>query len=199
MTRLTNWLRNEIVEAAVVKSGIAAEFEKYEADREQWAGEMADASIGGPEVVALVANVEAKVQRAIKALPEDLRPDGPIVGLRGSLWANIAGCKVYISEFVGQRCCKHSVTLTADHPLAVRFFALEDREKEIEERRHALRTQVRAALNQVNTVAQLLKVWPEARELLPGQAAPAPQLPAVRAEELNALVGLPSEEEKAND
>lgn len=199
MTRLTNWLRDEIVAAAVTKSGIRAELDKYVADRKQWAGEVADASLGGPETVALIAKVQAKVKRALKDLPEDLRSDYSIVARRGYLTVNIAGCRVHVNEFDDNRPCKSSATFTADHPLAVRFFELEDRSKDISERRSTLRSQVRAALKQVNTVAQLLKAWPEARELLPEQAAPAPQLPAVRVADLNALVGLPSDEEKAND
>lgn len=47
-----------------------------------------------------------------------------------------------------------------------------------------------------NTDNQLLKVWPEAAELMPKETKKV-QLPAVQTADLNALIGLPSEKEIA--
>lgn len=160
--------------------------------KREWAEQVADYSLGGPEVVAQIASIESKIAKLVSALPEKLRDDVSAVRKRGYLTANIAGCAVHVSAWAGDRPAAATTVITADHPLAVRFFELENLEKDIEQRRIELRTKVRAALNSVNTVAQLLKVWPEAAELLPKTVAPKSTLPAIPVADLNALVGLPS-------
>ncbi|ELV4980379.1 hypothetical protein SHB81_000001, partial [Escherichia coli] len=51
-----------------------------------------------------------------------------------------------------------------------------------------------AALNSVTTVKRLIEVWPESKELLPKEADKASTaLPALRVEDLNKMIGLPSE------
>ncbi|MFT7963069.1 Nmad5 family putative nucleotide modification protein, partial [Salmonella enterica] len=46
----------------------------------------------------------------------------------------------------------------------------------------------------VTTVKRLIEVWPESKELLPKEADKASTaLPALRVEDLNKMIGLPSE------
>ncbi|MFN0682916.1 Nmad5 family putative nucleotide modification protein, partial [Escherichia coli] len=53
---------------------------------------------------------------------------------------------------------------------------------------------VRLPLNSVTTVKRLIEVWPESKELLPKEADKASTaLPALRVEDLNKMIGLPSE------
>lgn len=192
MTKLTVSLRDDIVAAAQAKAGIDAEKTAFQTAKREWAEQVADYSLGGPEVVAQIATVQRKIDKLVGALPEHLKCHVSAVKHRTYLAANIAGCAVHVSAWEGARPAAATVVIAADHPLAVRFFELENLEKDIEDRRVELRTKVRAALNSVNTVARLLKVWPEAAELLPKTVAPKSTLPAIPVADLNALVGLPS-------
>ncbi|HCL4106045.1 Nmad5 family putative nucleotide modification protein [Pseudomonas aeruginosa] len=192
--RLNTWLRDKIVEAALAKSGIVDEQSKWQAERRIWAERVADDSVGGPDVVAKAKQVEKKIDKLLATLPEPLRISDGILPTRGSLNLNAAGCKVHVNEFEGQRPCARNHTLPADHPLVIEFFQLEDWKKDIDARYADLSSQVRAMVNSVGTVGSLLKVWPEAAELIPQSAAPVSNLPALKAEELNKLIGLPTPE-----
>lgn len=195
--RLNTWLRDKIVEAALAKSGIVDELNKYKEDRRSWAERVADDSVGGPDVIAKARQIEKKIDKLLATLPEPLRAQEGILTTRGALYLNAAGCKVYVNEFEGRRPCARSHTLEAGHPLVVEFFQLEDRKKDIDTRYADLSSQVRAMVNSVGTVGSLLKVWPEAAELVPQSAAPVSNLPALKAEELNKLIGLPTPEPAA--
>ena len=59
-----------------------------------------------------------------------------------------------------------------------------------DERRQALRA-TKAMLEAVSTIGKLSEVWPEGKEFFAEYVdKPAPQLPAVRVQEINALLGL---------
>lgn len=52
-----------------------------------------------------------------------------------------------------------------------------------------------AALNSVTTTKRLIDVWPESKELIPDGVDTAKQtLPALKVEDLNRLIGLPTEQ-----
>lgn len=193
--RLNNWMREKIIENALEKSGLNRQEEQYNADRKVWANAVADESLGGAQAVALILETEKKVAKLAEKLKSqipNLKVCTPqIVSRASSIMANIAGCKVRVAEWEGLRpACE--VTLTADHPLAIQFFELERRHSDLTEKRCTLKANVKAVVDSVATVASLLRAWPEAAELLPKDAAPASQLPAVQAADLNKLIGLPS-------
>lgn len=99
-----------------------------------------------------------------------------------------------MNEWEGERAAVSGAMFAADDPLSVQFEQLENEDKAISNKREAIRTQVRAALSNVNTIKQLLTAWPEAAELLPTYAAPKPTLPALCVADLNAAIGLPTGE-----
>lgn len=191
--KLTTYLRDAVVENALVKAGVRKAEAEYNAERVAWAIKVADESIGGAEVVALLEAANKKVAKIIAALPEHLRGDVQLGPITGSIYGVFGGKRIYINSWPGSRPAKN-INLPADHPLSVEFFALEDRKTELDKRRDSIRVDVRAAVNSVTTVARLLAIWPEAKELLPTSAAPKPQLPAIKVEHLNAAIGLPTEE-----
>ncbi|MEN9533328.1 MAG: Nucleotide modification associated domain 5, partial [Pseudomonadota bacterium] len=57
---------------------------------------------------------------------------------------------------------------------------------------NSIEKSVTAALANIHSDTKLLKVWPEAAELLPNEIQKV-QLPALPTADLNALIGLPSE------
>jgi hypothetical protein len=194
--RLNTWMREQIVANALEKSGLNQQMEQYKADRAAWANAVADESMGGSQAMALILDTEKKAVKLMEKIKGQV-PEGalrtPYIAVRvGDIMANIAGCKVYVSEWEGKRPAR-DVTLTADHPMAIQFFDLENRKSDLSEKRRTLKANVKAAVDSVSTVSALLKAWPEAVELLPNDVAPAPQLPAVQAADLNKLIGLPSD------
>lgn len=194
MTKLTVSMRDQIVANAVDKSGITKAQEELQIERRVWANAVADESIGGAAVVALLGEANKKVARIINTLPEGLREE-ILVGPRvGSITAAFGGRRMIVREWEGYRPAKAGLMLAADHPLTIHFEQLETRQTELEQRRNSLRQEVRAVVNSCSTINKLLTVWPEAKELLPQQSKPVTSLPAVQVDKLNAAIGLPSEE-----
>lgn len=190
--KLTNYIRDAVVENAMRKAGIYDQEAACKADRVVWANAVADESLGGAEAIQLLDAANKKVAKIVASLPKHLQEDVRLGPLTSSIVGTFAGCRHYINEWDGSRPAKN-VLLDAEHPLSIEFFALEARKTDLSKKRGDLRTDVRAALNSVTTVARLLKVWPEVKELLPTSAAPTTNLPAVKVEHLNAAIGLPTE------
>ena len=84
----------------------------------------------------------------------------------------------------------------ADNDLADELNELDRRQKANNEKRKQINATVTAAVKQVSTIGKLLEAWPQAEELLPTewQEAKKANSLALRAEDLNALCGIPSEE-----
>lgn len=177
MTKLTLHIRDSIVANALAKAGVDKARAEYNAKRKAWAEAVADASLGGPEVRELLDAANKKVARIIKTLPEKLQRSMQVGPMTGGMYASFGGRRTHVNEWDNERAAVSGVLFTADDPLSIQFEQLENEDKAITEKRDAIRTQVRAALSNVNTVKQLLTAWPEAAELLPTSAAPKPQHP----------------------
>lgn len=194
MTKLTNHIRDSIVGNALDKAGVNKARAEYREKRKAWAEAVADESLGSPEVRAQLDAANQKVAKIVKSLPEKFRDPVQLGPRTGGIYVSFGGRRTHVNEWVDYRPALSDMMLAADHPLSVQFEQLENEDKAITEKRDAIRTQVRAALSNVNTVKQLLAVWPEAAELLPTEAAPKPTLPAVCVADLNAAIGLPTGE-----
>jgi len=67
-------------------------------------------------------------------------------------------------------------------------------DKNIRDIKSNVRENVKALVYSVTTVKKLLEVWPESMELIPTNVAKqVVQLPSIKIEQLNALIGVPSE------
>ncbi|AGG58065.1 hypothetical protein VPAG_00029 [Vibrio phage douglas 12A4] len=84
------------------------------------------------------------------------------------------------------------VNIPQGHKLVDKFNKLETEKKAVKELRESITLQVNAATKTIGTVEKLLKVWPEAKELLPKKELQAASMPVVQTKELNNLIGLPS-------
>lgn len=194
MTRLNNHLRDQIVTAALAKSGSTAAIAATKARRQVWADAVRLAALGdmGAKLEALVKRVEKLEQE----IPEDYRSGYSVVRTRGHLTLNCAGLTVRVSEWEGMKVAPATHTLLADDPLVQEFHDICAEELANGAQREKVQESVKAAVNSVTTVAKLLKLWPEAKELLPAYVEESKvQLPALRVADLNSLVGLPSGEE----
>lgn len=90
----------------------------------------------------------------------------------------------------------HSHTLQAGNPLVEEFYEIDNARIDLDKKAISIEKNVIAALANIHTDTRLLKVWPEAAELLPAEIKKV-QLPALPTADLNALIGLPSEKEAA--
>ncbi len=90
----------------------------------------------------------------------------------------------------------YELLLPGDHPLTIQWTHINNDYYDLMEEKGRIIQGVRVALSSINTTKQLAERWPEALELLPADISPVGRnLPAIRTEELNALIGLPSAEE----
>lgn len=193
MTRLTTHIRDQIVANAQIKSGNRARRDATQEKRKEWADAVRVTAIGSraTELDAIAAKVEA-----LRLLvPEEFRGDGTVIISRGHLNLNCAGITLRVSEWEGSKVSPSSFTLLADNPLVQEFHEICAQEKANAESWEQVKTNVYAAVKSVTTVARLLKIWPEVKELLPAYVEESKdQLPAIQVSDLNALVGLPSAE-----
>lgn len=196
MTRLNTHLRDQIISKALDKSGNVARRDATAKRREAWADAVRVDALG--EDAQKIEAIVAKTEKLAGQLPEGYRSGYSVAKTRGSLMLNCAGITVRVNEWDGCKLAPSAHTLLADNPLVQEFHDICAEEKANAESWEQVKGSVKAAVYSVTTVAKLLKVWPEAKELLPAYVEEAKdQLPAIQVRDLNALVGLPTE--GAND
>lgn len=203
--RLTKEIKLQIINGAVVKAGIPAEEEALRLRRVDWAEAVRVDSLGGKGGAETVDKAIEQIKAITMALPEGVTTGYQPIRVDSDFYLNCGGISLrprfngtfgYDSchEPVRKPCC--SCKLAADHPLAIEFHQLEQDAKSLKEKREHIESSVAATVSGINTDNQLLKVWPEAAELMPKEIKKV-QLPAVQTADLNALIGLPSDKDAA--
>lgn len=201
--KLTNAIKQQIVTAAIAKAGIPAEEEELRLRREAWA-EAVRVDALGSELAGKIEAVAKQVREAVAVIPEALRSGGVGIVHRKEMYVNVAGVTAY-AYFNGHVSGKgvpvskpaiHSHTLLADNPLVEEFYEIDNARIDLIKKTTSIEKSVTAVLANIHSDTKLLKVWPEAAELLPKEIQKV-QLPAVQTADLNALIGLPSEKEIA--
>lgn len=215
-TRLNNDLRAAIVARALVTSGCVAESRQLIEDRAAFAEKVRLLVIAqqGYTDTELRARYEA-----LRAQHIDDRLDGFIyvcvsasyadfsVNINGQhrqLFLNGAKKKHTATHIPldaevheGGRICPRGRFNIANNDLADELNDFDKRDADLEAKIVNVKSTVRAAVDSVNTIGQLLAAWPEAEELLPEewQKAKAANALAVRPEDLNAICGIPKGKE----
>lgn len=202
--KLTNAIKQQIVDNALTKAGIPAREEALRASRATWAEKVRIDACGGAEAEAKLVELRDHIAELTKGVPSALRCDGRFIQTDTDIAVNVSGLQVriwwcgavkYDDAFrpTTSRISPPNHTLTADNPLTAEFHELHNEQEAIAADRNALTANVRGALSNITTDKRLLEAWPEAAELLPEQLATARStLPAVRVDELNAMIGLPT-------
>lgn len=194
MTRLNTHLRDQIISKALDKSGNIARRDMTAKRREAWAEAVRLAALG--EDAQKIEAIVAKTEKLAEQLPEDYRSGYSVAKTRGYLTLNCAGITVQVNDWPGRKLAPSTHTLLADSPLVQEFHDICAEEKANAESWEHVKGSVKAAVYSVTTVAKLLKIWPEAKELLPAYVEESKdRLPAIQVADLNALVGLPSDAE----
>lgn len=201
--RLTNQIKQQIVTAAIAKAGIPAEEEALRQRRATWAEKVRVDALGS-ELAGKIEAVIKQVRETVSVIPEELRSGGVGIVHRKDMHVNVAGVTAY-AYFNGSIGGKgdpvskptiYSHTLQADSPLVAEFYEIDNARIDLNKKKISIEGSVTAALANINSDTKLLKVWPEAAELLPKEIQKV-QLPALQTSDLNTLIGLPSEKEAA--
>lgn len=196
MTRITNAMKDHIVQKALEKSGITAALAAEKEKRFDWIERARIEVLGGKAKAKEYDAINAKFQKQYDDLPRDLRGIArSLINESSTLRLNLAGANLRLKMRGYAVAPSDQRAITADNPLCQEFYNLEAELESLNKRNADVRFQVRATIDKFGTVKRLLEAWPEAKELLPAEAPQAKsQLPAVPVADLNKLVGLPSEQ-----
>ena len=203
MMKLTNTIREVIVNNAVNKSGLNNVRDAIVKQRAEWANKVRLEAIGGVEEERRLADINNQYEVLCNSVPKSLRLSGRHpVKTDTDIYVNVAGISfsAYFHGGLGYSGYEHvcrispsSHVLLADNPLVAEFHEIHNKQTEYDDKRSTLVNSVRAAVQKVTTVKKLLEVWPEAKELIPEEVEKqVKQLPAIKTEDLNKMIGLPS-------
>lgn len=195
MTRITNAMKDSIVKNALLKSGVTERLAAVKEKRFDWAEAARIETIGGPKKAAEYAEINKKAKKSAESLPSSLRDNTSIVNRRSSVYLNLAGASLTVKLRNYAEASNNREVIPSDNPLCQQFYNLQDEESSATEQGKLVEAQVRATLDKFGSVKRLLAAWPEVAELMPPETAPVKStLPALQVADLNALVGLPSDE-----
>lgn len=192
-TRLTNKLRDTIVDNALEKAGITKRVNDCAENLKLWGDEVRVFLLGGAVKAVELDKKRAQVQAIAKGIDPALRSTGDIFSGRSEIHLNMAGVRVR-AKLSKYSIAPSSGTLLADNPLVQTWYDLRAEQEAAEKDHDNIRAQVRATVEKFGSVKRLIEAWPEAKELLPAVLPEKkPQLPALAIADLNKLVGLPSD------
>lgn len=208
MTRLNKTIREQIVDNAIDKAGVNTR----NADLIRRRAELADAcrliAIGGVEKEHEILKEFKKLEKSYKTSSDFIKVPEPKLVEDYEIQVSFGGMVTrlhYSGRIDGQKdtykspapyCggLKPNVLLPVDHNLTDEFTSIESEQKVVNDLRETVRVNVQAVVASVNTVKKLIEVWPEGAELIPADCdKPVVNLPSVDVQQLNAMVGVPSE------
>nr|ELR5030167.1 hypothetical protein [Providencia rettgeri] len=203
MTRLTNNLKEVITQNALEKSGVIQQQKELDLEYNKLALDVRIEALGGKEKTTELDNLHQTTLKMVSDLSDGI---GKRVDLDYAeytrLYAAFGGMSTYLNYGVNKDDMKISMLtpsdtkcrFSADHQLSVRFSELENKKRNLKQKMHEIKANVKSALDSATTVKRLLTIWPEAKELLPKDVEKASvQLPALKVEKLNEIIGLPTE------
>lgn len=201
-TYLNKELKEAIVKNALIKAGINKAQDKLTGLFNQLARDTRIFVLGGPEKAA---RLDALIESIHSNIKEIEQATGLSLHLSSGVSAFIS--PAYGGHRVGDLCYgyddkghyirkltpyQYDCLVPAEHELTKRANQLQKQKSSLSNKKNTIHIKVEAMLNSVKTVEKLLKVWPEASELIPkdAQQKVITNLPAVPIEDLNALIGL---------
>ena len=200
MTRLTNHIKQQIVENALEQAGVNKDSKLITKRRAKLAEDVRTDSLGGSDRVLEIEKTETKIHKLDALLNGICRCSFSLTRGTAMRYCNMGGAQVHL-YFNGGRVGEgdsvkkirpSDVVYKAGHRFVNEFHSIENDSKKLNERIEELSLQVRASVDQFTTVKKLLTAWPESKELLPKIVEESkPQLPAVLIKDLNKLIGLP--------
>lgn len=179
MTRLTNALKDQIVDAAAKKA--FGERERLLKERKNQLAMSVYALHYPLPLQEIMTTMQTKMGN---------RPFSMSDSFYGQ---SFGGRRQYLhlpqeKPFFAERLDPKYEYLDVDHPLTLEFNAISNADDDLKAEDKKLRSEVRAILNSVTTVKRLLDVWPEVKDLLPNLEKPEVYLPAVQIDKINATI-----------
>ena len=201
--RLTNVIREQIAKNALTKSGIVAALGALQVKRHEVARDSRVFAFGGVEKTTKVDKAYEKLEKALSELRDSGSSFYISSGLSSSIYITISGRQLgwcsYGKDSKEQEIClvtpnRDLCRFGAEHEITKRFDEIINEEQKLNARAKEIEATVWAALNSVTTLKRLIEVWPESKELIPENSDNAKaMLPALRVEDLNRMIGLPTE------
>jgi len=209
--RLTKDVKQIIIQNAVIKSGVYDKFVDLRIKRALLAEELRIIALGGQNKAAIIESLYDQYLSLVAKIPDSIkRSDSPFYK-RCCIEAFI-GNDCYQVSFSGNgyneptRTSKDNVykisprtmIIEGGSEFAQQLMDLSHDRKELLSTVDNIRSTVSVTIEPFTTTEKLLKVWPEAIELLPATdpVVQRAQLPAIRTEQLNAMIGLPTTSDK---
>lgn len=202
--RLTNVIREQIAKNALIKSGVIAELEDIDKRKGQLAQDARVFAFGGSDKAKEIDSIMKKLEKleseaqkmgvsiyisASKNYGIDLAIGGRRLGRIGYGVDNKGDSIALVTP---QR---DNCLFSADHEITIKFDNLLSEQAKANKRKEDIEKTVWAALNSVTTVKRLIEVWPESQELIPENVdSVKASLPALKVEDLNKMIGLPTSE-----
>lgn len=200
MARLTIKIKEQIAANAVAKAGVNAALSALCKRRAELAEQVRLFAWGGEENAKAAKAFVVKVTKLLKKAPKGVRGSAPSAGYpENRIDAAFGGLQTSIpfnggeGDKVSRRTTYDRVLLAADHELTTEFNAIEAGQQRLNDQKIEITAQVRAACEKVTTLEKLLKIWPEAVELVPKEVKPASTALALATKDLNKLIGLGGE------
>ena len=207
--RITKSLKETIVKKAIEKSGILEEFADLRVDRASWAEKCRIDALGGAEKAAELEMKKSQFEEFLSLIPESCIRNRSIIREDDDIYLNVAGMRLRArfngtahDDVIYHSGINYVYKITPeDHaiiggsPLAIEFDELLAKQRDLNKRYKDMRLQVEAAVSKFTTTDKMIKVWPESVELIPATdpEVQKAQLPALLTEDLNKMIGLPSE------
>ena len=190
--RLTNDIKNTIINNALEKSGYNKEIDEYYAELSNLAVEIHEESFGGHKEMHRKLKIIEKANEAFKSI--DSRAAYIRVHYNHSVSCEVGGQIRYLDLPFKEAVVTCTLKIPGDHPIAYKLHALDNLFEDLTKKRGDVINIVNPILNSVTTAKKLVTIWPEAEELLPKECQlPAKtNLPAIQIESANTLIGLPS-------
>lgn len=193
--KLTNAIKQAIVEAALKKAGINDREKLIQARYNAWA-ESVRVRYVTPDVMALVE----QIKQLMSKIPESIAE--PTLGFKVDYEiyrANVAGQtrtvmygEVDEEGYRVKRITPEGVVLSADDPLTTELHLIDADSEKLKSDKEQIMVSAKAVLNSATTDKKLIELWPESIAFIPAaEKAARPNLPALPIAELNKMIGLP--------
>lgn len=193
-TRLTQETRRRIAKKAKQLSPINKQLDDVKQAKFALAEKIRIASLGGKDKAYDYAEVAAKLMKIREDLPQNLITHS--VGINMSNYITVEykrNTRTHLHLATPAVSPTNAFDISGTN-YGDSLIVLFDEEEKLNRQLSAVEGQVYASISGINTLKQLLEAWPEVVELLPEDLKqPKVRLPALRADNLNNLIGLPTD------
>lgn len=198
MTRLTNAIRDKIIKNATTKALTEANA-KLEQLRNDFTTGLLAFAVG--DKLEQLQGIQSQIETLIDSVPEQFKYNSAseYVNKDRLLRLNIAGLAVdwtldesHVFPYTSYR---DRFAIPHGHELVNTWNEYEKQREFVQSRTDTVQVNVKAMVYSATTVKKLIELWPECVELLPATIdKPVVNLPSVKVEELNSLIGIPTAE-----